>query len=238
MESFKSVDGCNNTGFVPAPGYTVSVNTDDRSAAVAPRMFDVPSWEWHPDNSVCGVMASRVYRIKRSRWYLLGGYTMPWVVGAACFLSVLHALSTVCTRGANSVLTNIWCYGRGGLSAPFHRPDTNLLRVWLSFLCLFSMVDGGGAVTCTTCFDQISGSGGSDCPLLKSIAANTAAIAATGAAVLTISQLLPFSYVRHLSSNVLRSLQAIARAPTGAAPVDLSTLDEQGLVDAYQQGSS
>ena len=51
-----------------------------------------------------------------------------------------------------------------------------------------------------------------------------------------MGQLLPFSYVRHLSSDVLRALQAIARAPTGAAPVDLTTLDEQGLVDAYQQG--
>ena len=82
----------------------------------------------------------------------------------------------------------------------------------------------------------ITRTGGVDCPLLKSTAANTAAIAASGAAVLTVSQLLPFSYVRHLSSDVLRSLQAIARAPTGAAPVDLSTLDAQGLVDSYQQG--
>jgi hypothetical protein len=99
------------------------------------------------------------------------------------------------------------------------------------------MFDVGDGVTCHTCFDQVSGCvGGANCPLLTSTAANAAAITAAGAAVLTVSQLLPFNYVRHLSSDVLRALQAIARAPTGAAPVDLTTLDEQGLVDAYQQG--
>ena len=55
-------------------------------------------------------------------------------------------------------------------------------------------------------------------------------------AVLTIDKLLPREWLRHLSSEVLRTLQAIARAPTGAPTPDITRLDMQGLMSAYQQG--
>ena len=92
-------------------------------------------------------------------------------------------------------------------------------------------------VTCYTCYDQITGcAGGANCPFLTSTATNAAAIVATGVAALTIDSLLPREWVRHLSSEVLRTLQAIARAPTGALAPDITNLDLQGLMAAYQQG--
>ena len=90
-------------------------------------------------------------------------------------------------------------------------------------------------VTCYTCYDQITGcAGGANCPFLTSTATNAAAIVATGVAALTIDSLLPREWVRHLSSEVLRTLQAIARAPTGALAPDITNLDLQGLMAAYQ----
>ena len=227
---------CDESSAISISGYTVSVVIGGYSTSLSSGIGASYAWKGCPD--VCwGVMASYVYRIKRSRWHLLVGYSMPWCVGASCFLSIGRLCATICGHVVDSVVSNILGFCRFGISTSLHRPDGGTLRRWFFILCLFSMVSGGGAVTCTTCFDQISGcTGGADCPLLKGTAANAAAIAASGMAVLTVSQLLPFSYVRHLSSDVLRSLQAIARAPSGAAPVDLSSLDAQGLVDAYQQG--
>ena len=56
--SFKSVAGGDGAESATSLGYTVSVNIDDLSAAIIRGMFDVPSWEWHPDYFVWGVMAS------------------------------------------------------------------------------------------------------------------------------------------------------------------------------------
>ena len=75
-------------------------------------------------------------------------------------------------------------------------------------------------------------------PFLTATAANAAAITAAGVAALTVTQLLPRDYLRHLSLDTLRVLQAVAHTPTGAGRVDLSTLDAQGLLAAFQQGQA
>lgn len=173
-----------------------------------------------------GCTASRFFRIKRNRWTFLFEFMLPWRFGCALLVASFSIL--FCARLSHSP------QGSGGMR--FQHNYGGVRRVML-VIFLLMQIEGANSVTCSTCCDQISGcTGGSDCPLLKSTAANVAAITASGAAVLTVAQLLPFSYVRHLTSDVLRALQAIARAPTGAAPVDLTSLDEAGLVDAYQQG--
>ena len=111
-------------------------------------------------------------------------------------------------------------------------------QISLSWMALFWVsLPGVQGVTCYTCCDQISGCPGGDaCPLLTTVTANAAAIVATGVATMSVDRLLPREWVRHLSSEVLRTLQAIARAPTGAAAPNITTLDLQGLMAAYQQG--
>ena len=173
-----------------------------------------------------GCIAARFFRIKRNRWTLLYDFLRPWRLGFGFLVASLSIL--FCARFSHSSQDKCVMRLQHNYGAARH-------AMLLIFMLMH--VEGANSVTCSTCCDQISGcTGGSDCPLLKSTAANVAAITASGAAVLTVAQLLPFSYVRHLTSDVLRALQAIARAPSGAAPVDLTSLDEAGLVDAYQQG--
>ena len=235
-EVFHSFASAVDSPIVPSSGYIFQVDNGCHSVLVRAGTFESPRLNWISD-VVWGVKASFVYRIKRSLWRYYIGYAKPWAFGASCFASLLWAFSMVCVQFGNSLASNALYSFKTGIYSPSFRPDVSIVRRYFFLCCLSLMVEGGGAVTCTICFDQISGcAGGAACPLLTSTAANAAAITAAGAAVLTVSQLLPFSYVRHLSSDVLRALQAIARAPSGAAPVDLTALDEQGLVDAYQQG--
>ena len=93
----------------------------------------------------------------------------------------------------------------------------------------------GEAVTCHTCFDQISGcAGGAACLFATRTAANTTGLVAGAGAVVTVAALLPLSYIRHLPSQVLRTLTAIARRPANGAPRDLgpmSLTDLQNTLD-------
>ena len=148
----------------------------------------------------------------------------PFVAFSRWFILIFQTLAWLST---GILLVAVWLYA--SLSGS---------KISLSWMALFWVsLPGVQGVTCYTCCDQISGcTGGDACPLLTTVTANAAAIVATGVAAMSVDRLLPREWIRHLSSEVLRTLQAIARAPTGAEAPDITSLDLQGLMAAYQQG--
>ena len=105
---------------------------------------------------------------------------------------------------------------------------------WLILLCLCVPALG---VTCQTCFDGIPGcTGGADCLFATRTAANAAALTVAGGAAINVISLLPASYIRHLPTQVLRSLAAIARVPAADGPPDLGAMSLTELQECLASG--
>jgi hypothetical protein len=104
---------------------------------------------------------------------------------------------------------------------------------WIMVAC---WLDSSAAVTCYTCYDQVAGcTGGAACPLQAGTAANVVALAAAGGTI-AVASLLPLSYVRHLPSQVLRTLAAITRRPADGAPPDLAAMTLVQLQECLDNG--
>ena len=92
-------------------------------------------------------------------------------------------------------------------------------------------------VTCNSCFDGIEGCAGGDaCLFATRTAANLAALTAVGGAAINVASLLPAAYVRHLPTQILRTLAAIARVPAGDAPPDVGAMTLNELTEALTGG--
>ena len=91
--------------------------------------------------------------------------------------------------------------------------------------------------TCQTCFGGIPGcAGGADCLFATRTAANAAALTVAGGAAINVVSLLPASYIRHLPTQVLRSLAAIARVPAADGPPDLGAMTLTELQECLASG--
>ena len=119
----------------------------------------------------------------------------------------------------------------------FNRGRSSYRSMWLAtFICL-AMLPTTSGVTCFTCFDQVDGcTGGANCLFLTRTNANFTALAAAGGAAITVVSLLPLSYIRHLPSQVLRTLAAIARRPADGAPPDLGPMALGELQETLDSG--
>ena len=105
---------------------------------------------------------------------------------------------------------------------------------WLFFLALCTPAS---AVTCQSCFDGIEGcAGGAACPFATRTAANLAALTVVGGAAINVVNLLPASYIRHLPTQVLRTLAAIARVPVAAGPPDMGAMTLNELQESLTGG--
>ena len=110
----------------------------------------------------------------------------------------------------------------------------SFLIFWVFFLALCTPV---AAVTCHSCFDGIAGcTGGADCLFATRTAANLAALTVAGGAAINVVSLLPTSYVRHLPTQVLRTLAAIARVPVAAGPPDMGAMTLNELQESLTGG--
>lgn len=104
---------------------------------------------------------------------------------------------------------------------------------WVFCFSLFTPALG---VTCRSCFDGIQGcTGGADCLFATRTAANLAALTVGGVAI-NVASLLPASYVRHLPSQVLRTLAAIARVGNTDDPPDLGPMTLTELQECLSSG--
>ena len=106
------------------------------------------------------------------------------------------------------------------------------------FWCiLFGLCSPALGVTCQSCFDGIEGcAGGAACLFATRTAANLAALTVAGGAAINVVSLLPVSYVRHLPTQVLRTLAAIARVPATDGPPDLGAMTLTELQDCLASG--
>ena len=106
--------------------------------------------------------------------------------------------------------------------------------VWL---ILLSFVVSARGVTCRICFDGIPGcTGGTSCLFSTRTAENIAVLAVSGAAAVNVVSLIPPAYVRHLPTQVLRTLQAIARVPDDDGPPDLGGMTLAELSECLNSG--
>ena len=109
--------------------------------------------------------------------------------------------------------------------------------VILFWFILFGLCDQALAVTCRSCFDGIAGcAGGAACPFATQTAANLAVLAVAGGAAIDVASLIPSSYVRHLPTQVLRTLAAIARVPVAGGPPDLGAMSLAELSECLASG--
>ena len=107
----------------------------------------------------------------------------------------------------------------------------------LFWLILLGLCVPALGVTCQTCFDGIPGcTGGADCLFATRTAANAAALTVAGGAAINVISLLPASYIRHLPTQVLRSLAAIARVPAADGPPDLGAMSLTELQECLASG--
>ena len=105
---------------------------------------------------------------------------------------------------------------------------------WCILLGFFSPALG---VTCRSCLDGIEGcAGGPACLFATQTAANLAALAVAGGAAINVVSLLPASYIRHLPTQVLRTLAAIARVPAADGPPDLGAMTLTELQECLASG--
>ena len=105
---------------------------------------------------------------------------------------------------------------------------------WCILLGLWAPALG---VTCRSCFDGIEGcAGGAACLFATQTAANLAAMTVAGGAAINVVSLLPASYVRHLPTQVLRTLAAIARVPAADGPPDLGAMSLTELQECVASG--
>ena len=162
--------------------------------------------------------------------------------------SCMHACQCVCEcewGSGDEAIEGIHCNTRKGnyVFSAFRNVVHTLLRCstrigglifWLFMVQQFVY---GDAVTCHTCFDQIAGcAGGAACLFATRTAANTNGLVAGAGAVVTVAALLPLSYIRHLPSQVLRTLTAIARRPANGAPPDLGPMTLTELQNTLDSG--
>ena len=106
------------------------------------------------------------------------------------------------------------------------------------FWCiLFGLCSPALGVTCHSCFDGIEGcAGGAACLFATRTAANLAALTVAGGVAINVVSLLPASYVRHLPTQVLRTLAAIARVPNADGPPDLGAMTLTDLQECLASG--
>lgn len=165
----------------------------------------------------------------------------PWVqdfhVLLFCFLSNI-AYSRWKNKNAMSLMTKSsdWvAYGHRRRIRFSHNVFGYAAVLFWSILFLLCAPTLG--VTCRSCFDGIAGcTGGANCPLATQTAANLAVLAVAGAAAIDVTALIPPSYVRHLPTQVLRTLAAIARVPAGGGQPDLGAMNLQELSECLTSG--
>ena len=110
-------------------------------------------------------------------------------------------------------------------------------RTILFWFALFMLLGQAQAVTCQSCWDGNAGcTGGANCLFATRTAANLASLTVAGGAAINIVSLLPASYTRQLPSQVLRTLTALARIPSGAGPPDLGPMTLSDVVDCHTNG--
>ena len=165
----------------------------------------------------------------------------PWVqdfhVLLFCFLSNI-AYSRWKNKSAMSLMTKSsdWvAYGHRRRIRFSHNVFGYAAVLFWSILFLLCAPTLG--VTCRSCFDGIAGcTGGANCPLATQTAANLAVLAVAGAVAIDVTALIPPSYVRHLPTQVLRTLAAIARVPAGGGQPDLGAMNLQELSECLISG--
>ena len=107
---------------------------------------------------------------------------------------------------------------------------------WEVILILLKLATAD-AVTCRTCFDQVTGcTGGDACPFLTTAAANGVlliggAVAAGAATALVARDIFPLRFTRVLHRGILDSLLLVGRRPPPGTPVDISALTTAQLSD-------
>ena len=106
--------------------------------------------------------------------------------------------------------------------------------VW--FLVLVFQFQAVSAVTCHTCFDQIPGcTGGAACRLLAGVTENSAvAVATAGTALFSLSSLLPRSYLKVFTRQVMDTLLSVIRRPLPGAVPDIRGWDIAHLLRAFR----
>ena len=110
---------------------------------------------------------------------------------------------------------------------------------FLFWCVLLGFLSPAFGVTCRSCLDGIEGcAGGPACLFATRTAANLAALAVAGGAAISVVSLLPASYVRHLPTQVLRTLAAIARVPAADGPPDLGAMTLTELQECLASGRS
>ena len=102
---------------------------------------------------------------------------------------------------------------------------------------LFGLCAPALGVTCLSCFDGNEGcAGGAACLFSTRTAANLAALTVAGGAAINVASLVPSSYLRHLPTQVLRTLAAIARVPAAGGPPDLGAMSLTELQECVASG--
>ena len=96
------------------------------------------------------------------------------------------------------------------------------------------------AVTCNQCKDTIPGcTGGADCPLLKTVAANRAAIVGAVGAAISLVALVPERLLAFFTRPSLETLSSlVARVGRGAAPYNFTGKDPHDIVAAVFEGAT
>ena len=163
----------------------------------------------------------------------------PWVqdfhVLLLCFLSNIlyakwkakNALRLVC-KSSN------WVAMGGAPRREYLQYFSTSFLFWFILLGLCTPALG---VTCKSCFDGIEGcAGGAACLFATRTAENLAALTVVGGAAINVVSLLPSSYVRHLPTQVLRTLAAIARVPAIDGPPDLGAMNLTELQECLASG--
>jgi hypothetical protein len=94
----------------------------------------------------------------------------------------------------------------------------------LFFLLFTTGFEGAVSVTCDICKDTIAGcKGGTDCPLVKGPISNAASLtAASTSKAPDLTHLLPTDMLCTFSRPVIQTLNAVAKAPKGGGPMDLT----------------
>ena len=151
-----------------------------------------------------------------------------------CFVSnILYAKwkkNVLCLVSRSS---NWVALGRSPLGQ-YHRYFSASILFWF---ILFGLCTPALGVTCLSCFDGIEGcAGGAACLFATQTAANLAALTVAGGAAINVVSLLPSSYVRHLPTQVLRTLAAIARVPAADGPPDLGAMTLTELQECLASG--
>ena len=106
----------------------------------------------------------------------------------------------------------------------------------LWFLVLVLQFQAVSAVTCHTCFDQLPGcAGGAACRLLAGVTENSAvAVATAGTALFSLSSLLPRSYLKVFTRQVMDTLLSVIRRPLPGAVPDIRGWDIAHLLRAFR----